>query len=155
MTYRHKSRALAVRESSRAVPQIYAEMADVALLAALIPSVRRCFEVQDRWRWEMKTYRALGLSVTPEFDVDAVFSNEQGVRFRPVGEVTEGARGEGEIGLTAGRIGADFLTEIRIEMTVTVDLQLPRMLGSAVGRIVTREVRQVIDDLADRLASGT
>lgn len=128
--------------------EVWQQVGTVPDLAASIPAVRRCEQVGDRWRWEFDRHGAMGFEVVPAFDVLATFEEPHLVTIRPVGEVSEDARGVGHVRLSPSVAG----TRVAVEVHLEVDVPVPRLLARPLTAVMQHEVGRVIDDFLARLA---
>lgn len=133
--------------SQRSREQIWNRIGTVPDVALAIPAVRSCEPNGERWRWELSTYGALGLEVTPAFDVEATFREPEEVLFRPVGEVSEDARGRGRILLRERGAG----TAVQASVHVEVDVPIGVLLAPALRRVMAHEIGKVLDGLIAEL----
>lgn len=116
--------------------EVWATMTDPDLLADLTPLIDRIEEDDDHWRWCLVSIEALGVSIAPCFTVAMTFDRPERIAFEhdpPTGErEAAGANGHYEL------IEVDQGTVLDIDMTMHVELPLPRMARGAVERIMDR-----------------
>jgi carbon monoxide dehydrogenase subunit G len=128
---------------------IWTVLTDPKLLAQLTPILRRIDANGELWTWQLERISALGVGITPTFTERMTFDEGHRIQYvhEPPDGVTErtGAQGCYEMR------DADGGTELRIELSLDVDLPLPRTAGPAVRRIMTRMVRRTGDQFSANL----
>lgn len=116
--------------------QVWEVMTDAALLGELTPLIDRIEEHGDHWRWCLVSIEALGVSVAPCFTVAMTFDEPDRIAFAhdpPAGE-SERAGATGHYDLVAVEQG----TVLDIDLTMQVELPLPRVTRGAVERVMDR-----------------
>lgn len=123
--------------------EIWAALTDPDLLVELTPLLTDIDTDGNRWVWRMMGISALGVEVAPCFTETMEFTPEERIDFRhtpPAG--------------TVERTGADgvYLLEDRddgtlldIEITISVDLPLPRLSRRAVERVMEQTMERTGD----------
>lgn len=120
--------------------RIWAQICDPASLTALTPLVRSIVVEGDLWRWQLMGIEALGVSVAPTFTERMEFIEQRLIRFNH-----ETARGERE------RAGADGTyeltqrgeeTELKVDISLTIELPLPRLSAGAVERVMKASMQR-------------
>ena len=116
--------------------EVWAAMADPDLLAELTPLVDRIEAVDGHWRWCLASIEAMGVSIAPCFTVAMTFDEPERITFEhdPPAGSTEPAGATGYYDLVA----FDGGTVLDIDMTMHVDLPLPKLARGAVERIMDR-----------------
>lgn len=125
---------------------IWAALTDPDLLPRLTPYLSRITVDGDHWRWEMTKLPVLGVSIAPAFT--ELMSFEEGRRIEYTHDPPDGkhekAGAEGVYHLK----DVDGGTELSIDLTLCVDLPLPR----ASSRAVQRVMRGVMDRMGTTFA---
>ena len=127
-----------------AAGDIWRVLEDAGELAALTPLVRRIDVVGDTWVWHLRGISALGVSVAPSFTEQMAFDEERRITFehRPPDGRHEraGAHGVYELSeLSTGR------TRLFIDITLCVELPLPRLSRRAVERVMATTMQRTGD----------
>jgi carbon monoxide dehydrogenase subunit G len=135
-------------ESVVLAPQqdIWDVLVDPVLMARFTPFLRSITADGDHWLWEMSGLNVLGLKVAPAFTELMVLTEPDRIEFHhdpPAGR-TEKAGVEGWYALAPTDDGTELVTEL----TITLDLPLPK----ASGRAVRATMRKVIDTMGDRFS---
>lgn len=128
--------------------EIWHTLTDPELLPRLTPYLRRITVDGDRWYWEMTRLPVLSVSVAPSFTEQMEFDSQERIEFThapPAGE-DEKAAAEGSYHLTDVKDG----TELAIDLTLHVDLPLPRVAAPAVERVM----RGVMDRMGEKFATN-
>lgn len=133
-----------------APPIIWRVLADAQELTALTPLVRRIDVAGDTWVWHLRGIAALGVTVEPSFTEQMAFEEARSITFehRPPNGVSEraGASGRYELhDLGAGR------TRLFIDITLCVELPLPRMSRRAVEKVMATTMQRTGDRFAVNL----
>jgi carbon monoxide dehydrogenase subunit G len=123
---------------------IWRLLADARELTALTPLVRRIDVAGETWVWHLAGIAALGVSVEPSFTESMIFDEARSITFehRPPDGVSEraGARGRYELhDLGDGR------TRLFIDITLCVELPLPRASRRAVERVMATTMQRTGD----------
>ena len=130
--------------SSSTVPApseaIWAVLTDPALLASLTPLVSSIEGDGDHWTWTLAGIDGLGLTVAPSFTERMEFIDERSIVFthEPPPRSRERAAVDGVYELTPA---ADAATDLAIDLTLSVDLPLPRLARPAVEEIMRTTMR--------------
>lgn len=149
-TFSSRNVSSALVEAPRS--DIWAQVSDPQRLAELTPLLDR-IEVSDdgaRWTWYLGGISALGVEVAPSFTEAMTFDAPSIIRFRhdPPADAKEFASAEGEYHLT--EVGPSC-TRLDIDLTLSVDLPLPRLVRSTVERIMSLTMTRTGDVFARRL----
>lgn len=130
--------------------EIWKVLTDPTLLPKLTPYLDRISVDGDHWRWEMTRLPVLSVSVAPSFTERMDFDPQERIDFThdaPDG-VDEKAAAEGTYTLEdAGDDG----TELTIDLTLAVDLPLPKAAAPAVGRVMRGVMQRMGDKFARNL----
>lgn len=125
-------------------------LADAAELTALTPLVRRIDVAGSTWVWHLRGITALGVSVEPSFTEQMEFDEARSIMFehRPPDGVSEraGAHGRYELhDLGDGRC------RLFIDITLCVELPLPRLSRRAVEKVMAATMQRTGDRFAVNL----
>lgn len=119
---------------------IWTVITDPDMLASLTPLVRSIEASGANWRWTLNGIEGLGLKVEAVFTERMEFLDERQIRFSHVPPAGERER--------AGVAGVYDLapvdpqaTELRVDLTLSVDLPLPRLSRFTVEAIVASTMR--------------
>jgi carbon monoxide dehydrogenase subunit G len=108
----------------------------------------------DTWCWKLSGISALGVEVSPSFTERMTFHPESEIQFRhdpPAGaRERAGARGVYTLEDTVDDMGGDA-TQLCIDITLHVDLPLPRASRRAVERVMSSTMVRTGDVFARRL----
>ena len=132
------SRFSATTRSGAIVPAermaIWAALTDPQLLPRLTPLLDSIDAHDELWTWRMASISALGVSIAPAFTERMDFVEGRSIRYthQPPPGSSERAGAEGHYRLADHRGG----TRLEIELTLCVDLPLPRHLAPAVNRVI-------------------
>jgi carbon monoxide dehydrogenase subunit G len=126
--------------------QVWQALTDPVLLPKLTPLLSRIDVDGDVWRWHMARIGALGVSVIPVFTETMVFDDGKRIEYHhtPPNGKRERAGADGVYQLS----DADGGTHLQIELTLRVDLPLPR----ASARAVQRVMKSTMDRTGDRFS---
>ena len=140
-TFSASKHAVAVVEADQ--KEIWAALVDPALMARLTKYVKRITADGDSWRWELSGLEVLGRSIAPAFTERMVFEEPDRIEFHhePPGR-GEPAGVNGWYQLTPLEDGS---TQLETDMSICVELPLPRMSAKAVERVM----RSVLDSMGD------
>jgi carbon monoxide dehydrogenase subunit G len=129
---------------------IWAVLEDPAQLAELTPLVRAIDVVGERWVWHLRGISALGVSVEPTFTERMTFEPCRSIRFahEPPDGHTERAGAEGVYLLHD--LG-DGRTSLHIDITLCVELPLPRLSRRAVEKVMATSMQHTGDRFAANL----
>jgi carbon monoxide dehydrogenase subunit G len=113
---------------------------DPATLAELTPLVRSIEASGSNWRWTLNGIEGLGLKVEAVFTERMEFIDRRQIVFshEPAPGHRERAAVEGVYDFTP--VG-DKATELRVDLTLLVDLPLPRLSKPAVEKIMESSMR--------------
>ena len=133
-----------------APPVIWPVLADATELTALTPLVRAIDADGDTWVWHLRGIAALGVSVEPSFTEHMAFDEARSITFEhrpPPGDVERaGAQGRYELhDLGDGR------TRLFIDITLCVELPLPRLSRRAVEKVMAATMQRTGDRFAVNL----
>lgn len=130
---------------------VWEVLTDPQALTEMTPLLRGITVDGDRWCWQMAGIRALGVEVAPSFTERMRFDAPGRIEFRhepPAGAV-ERAGADGVYELT--ELGPDR-THLSIDLTLSVELPLPKLSRRAVERVMTSTMARTGDVFAQRLA---
>lgn len=128
--------------------EIWRTLTDPTMLPKLTPYLDKISVDGDHWRWEMARLPVLSVSVAPSFTEKMEFDPQERIEFthsEPPG-VDEKAAAEGTYELEDVPGG----TRLSIEMTLEVDLPLPRAAAGAVQRVM----RGVMQRMGEKFATN-
>ncbi len=130
--------------------EIWAALVDPDLMARFTPFLQRITADGEHWRWELSGLNVLGLKVAPAFTERMVFDEPDRIEFRhdPPAGATEQAGVEGWYAL---RALDEASTELVTDLTITVELPLPRASGLAVRAAMKRVIDRMGDTFSQRL----
>ncbi|CAN5834025.1 hypothetical protein BH18ACT2_BH18ACT2_15600 [soil metagenome] len=141
-----------VSEAIVAAPRatIWALLEDADELAELTPLIRRIDVDGDMWQWHLRGISALGASIEPTFTEHMTFEPEHEIRFdhRPPDGRSERAGANGIYRLKALD---DDRTHLFIDITLCVELPLPRLARRAVEGVMATTMRRTGDRFAANL----
>jgi carbon monoxide dehydrogenase subunit G len=145
-TFTATKHAVAVVEADH--EEIWAALTDPALMARLTRFVKRITADGDTWRWELTGLEVLGRSIAPAFSERMVFEEPDRIEFHhePPNR-REPAGVNGWYALTPLEDGA---TRLETDMTICVELPLPRVSSRAVERVM----RSVLDSMGDGFSTN-
>ncbi len=120
--------------------ELWAHITSPETLAALTPMIRSIEVVEERWRWTLHGVEALGIRVEASFTERMEFAGRRRIEFHhdpPAGERER-----------AGVLGRYEFTEIDtevtdlcVDLTLSVDLPLPRLAAPAVEQVIASTMR--------------
>lgn len=113
-------------------------LVDPELLAELTPLVDRITQLEDRWMWRLVTVNALGIKAAPEFTTLIRLDEGSRIDFEPDPTADERASAQGF--LTVGPDG-DGGARIAIDVTATVELPLPSVMGRPVRGVMFQTMK--------------
>jgi carbon monoxide dehydrogenase subunit G len=129
---------------------IWGALTDPQLLPELTPLLDKIDSDGDLWTWHMKRISALGVGITPTFTERMTFDEGKRIEYThqpPEGVIERtGAEGVYELSDVAG--GGTLL---KITLTLTVELPLPRRVGPAVRRIMRGTMERTGDKFSVNL----
>ena len=120
--------------------EIWPLITDPAMLASLTPLVRSIESSGEHWRWTLNGIDGLGVTIEAVFTERMEFTDQRQIVFshEPPAGSRERAAVEGIYDLTP--IGAES-TELYVDLTLLVELPLPRLSRIAVERIMHGTMR--------------
>ena len=129
--------------------EIWQALSDPTLLPKLTPYLDKITVDGDHWRWEMTRLPVLSVVVAPAFTERMEFDEKSRIEFThdpPQGQ-DEKAAAEGTYHLKDAGPGK---TDLSIELTLQIDLPLPRAAAPAVGRVM----RTVMNRMGQKFATN-
>ncbi len=119
------------------------------LLAEMTPLIDSISVDGDHWCWKLGGISALGVEVAPAFTEKMTFTPEREIRFEhdPVG----GPERAGAAGVYTLSDNDDGSTHLEIDITLHVELPLPKLSRRAVQRIMQASMERTGDAFARRL----
>jgi len=114
---------------------IWAALTDPDLLVRLTPLLTRIDADGDLWTWHLMRITALGVGIAPVFTEQMTFVPTSRINFTHVAPPgsREHAGVQGHYELTEAKHG----THLAVELTMSVDLPLPRLSAPAVERVMS------------------
>jgi carbon monoxide dehydrogenase subunit G len=131
-------------------PAIWNALTDPHLLPQLTPLLTRIeVERPDLWRWHLMRISALGVGISPVFTEHMQFQPMRRIEFthQPPAGVTEHAGVVGTYQLAEHRHG----TRLAVELTMRVELPLPRLSAPAVQRVMTATMARTGERFSENL----
>ena len=130
--------------------RIWEVLTDPGCLAALTPLIRDITAEGDTWCWQLSGISALGVSVAPSFTEQMTFTPVERIEYRhaPPSGTTEKAGADGVYTLT--ELDADH-TRLFVDLTMWVDLPLPKLSRRAVERVMAESMQRAGDRFAENL----
>lgn len=130
--------------------RIWEVLTDPGCLASLTPLIRDITADGDTWRWQLSGISALGVSVAPSFTERMVFTPVERIEYHhePPAGTTEKAGAEGVY--TLSELDGDR-TRLFIDLTMWVDLPLPKLSRRAVERVMAESMQRAGDRFAENL----
>ena len=130
--------------------EVWQVLTDPHLLPRLTPYLDRILVDGDRWRWEMSRLPVLSVSVAPSFTERMEFDPRSRIDFthEPPPGTTEKAAAEGTYTLEEV---APRETQLTIDLTLTVDLPLPKVAAPAVGAVMQGVINRMGEKFAENL----
>jgi len=129
---------------------VWEVLTDPGCLTEMTPLLDGITVDGDRWCWQLSGIRALGVEVAPSFTEQMTFVEPSRITFRhapPAGQ-TERAGADGIYELT--EVGPDR-THLSIDLTLHVDLPLPKLSRRAVERVMASSMARTGEVFAERL----
>ncbi len=150
-TFERRTNTTAIVPASRQA--IWEVLSDPDALAELTPFVAGITAHPTKgatamWDWQLAGFRALGICVAPTFHEEMTFEEGRHIGFRPTGT------DEGQAGATGTydlADASDDATELSIDITITVDLPLPRLARGAVEKVMASTMARTGDRFAKNL----
>jgi carbon monoxide dehydrogenase subunit G len=129
--------------------EIWSIVSDPRSLSELTPLVRRIDDHGDVWVWHLAGISALGVSVEPTFTELMVFDELRSIRFdhRPPDGRSERAGAHGTYELDDVDVG----THLFIDLTLCVELPLPKLSRRAVESVMASTMQRTGDRFARNL----
>lgn len=129
---------------------IWAILESPETLAELTPLLDTITVDGDRWCWQMSGISALGVEVAPSFTERMIFEPKETIRFShaPPAGTHERAGADGIYTLEAVD---DRRTHLEIDITLHVELPLPKMSRRAVERVMWSTITRTGDVFSRRL----
>ena len=129
--------------------RIWDVLTDPGCLAALTPLIAEITADGDRWCWRLSGISALGVSVAPSFTERMVFAPVERIEYHhaPPPGSTEKAGAEGVYTLDEIPEGCRLF----IDLTMWVDLPLPKLSRRAVERVMAESMQRAGDRFAENL----
>ena len=128
---------------------IWAVLTDPVLLPKLTPLLRSIDAHGDLWTWHLMRISALGVGITPSFTERMSFEDGRRIDYvhEPPAGVSERAGAQGCYEMW----DADGGTGLKISLTLSVELPLPRAATPAVTRVMTAMMRRTGDKFSANL----
>lgn len=145
-TFSSRNRSTAVVPAPRAA--IWKVLTDPDALADLTPLVKAISADGDTWCWQLGGISGLGVTVSPNFTEQMTFIEGERIEFRHVGGAAERAGAEGTYVLSDADGGG---TELAIDITISVELPLPKVSRRAVERVMATTMAKTGDRFARNL----
>lgn len=129
---------------------IWGVLTDPGLLAELTPLIKAITADGDRWCWQLTGISALGVSVAPSFTEQMTFTPHERIEFHhdPPPGSDERAGVEGVYTLDPLPDGG---VRLCVDLTMWVDLPLPKLSKRAVERIMAESMQRTGDRFAANL----
>lgn len=129
---------------------IWAALTDPVLLPQLTPLLTGIEADGDRWRWQVGRISALGVSISPAFTELMRFEPMSLIEFshQPPPNTREYAGASGSYQLAEVPGG----TQLEIDLTLTVELPLPRLSAAAVERVMSATMARTGDRFSKNLS---
>lgn len=146
-TFSSRNQSVAIVPAKR--EKIWALLSDAGSLASLTPLVRGITAHGDEWSWNLASISALGVTVAPTFTEHMTFVEGERIEFRhdPPGK-NERAGANGTYKLSDAPGGA---TKLAIDITICVELPLPRLSRRAVEGVMASTMARTGDRFARNL----
>ncbi len=130
---------------------IWAVLRSPDALAEMTPLLRNISVDGDHWCWQLSCFSALGVEIAPSFTERMTFDPEETIRFEhdPPAGANERAGATGVY--TLDHNDDDGSTHLEIDITLHVELPLPRLSRRAVERIMSASMVRTGDVFAERL----
>jgi carbon monoxide dehydrogenase subunit G len=146
-TFSASTRSTAVVPAERST--IWTALVDPKLLPQLTPLLRSIDADGDYWRWHLMRISALGVGISPVFTERMRFDPERRIEFthEPPQGSREYAGVEGTYELTDNSDG----TLLAVELTIRVELPLPKLSALAVQRVMKATMARTGDRFSANL----
>ena len=128
---------------------IWNALTDPQLLVRLTPLLTAIEADGDCWRWHLTRITALGVGIAPVFTERMEFSPTSSIRFihAPPPGAHEYTGVEGHYELEPAEHG----TRLAVELTMSVELPLPRLSAPAVQRVMSLTMARTGQRFSDNL----
>ncbi len=146
-TFSSRNQSTAVVPAPR--DEIWKILSDSSALASITPMVTSITTDGDEWTWKMSGISALGVSVAPTFTEQMGFTEGSHIGFRhdpPAKNERAGVNGTYDLADAEG--GG---TELRIDLTMCVELPLPRAARRAVEKVMATSMAKTGERFARNL----
>lgn len=130
--------------------EIWEVLSDPELLARFTPLIEKITTHGELWCWQLTGISALGVSIRPSFTERMALVDRERIDFRhePPAGSDEKAGADGVYTLQdLGDVG----TRLFIDITIWVDLPLPRLSRRAVERVMAESMARTGDRFAQNL----
>jgi carbon monoxide dehydrogenase subunit G len=129
---------------------IWEVLTDPGCLAALTPLIKTITADGDTWLWKLSGISALGVSVAPSFTEQMTFTPVERIEYThaPPSGTTEKAGADGVYTLTELPDGG---CRLFVDLTMWVDLPLPKLSRRAVERVMAESMQRAGDRFAENL----
>ncbi len=146
-TFSSRNTSVAIVPAAR--ERIWALLREADVLAAMTPLVTSIDVAGDTWTWHLRGISAVGVSVTPTFTELMTFDEPHEIRFthHPPNGRNERA---GATGIYVLERIDDNQTRLSIDITLCVDLPLPRLSR----RVVEGTIATMMQRTGDRFATN-
>ena len=130
---------------------IWDVLVDPDLVAKFTPFVTRITAEGDHWRWQMGGLEVLGKSLSPAFTERMVLTEPTRIEFHhdPPAGTKEKSSVEGWYDLSTVPEEDGGGTALVTDLTISLDLPLPKAAGGAVKKAMSR----VIDTMGDKFSA--
>jgi len=134
--------------------QIWEILTDPSALAELTPLIKSIEASGDHWLWKLNSIEALGLKVEAAFTERMEFSDGRQIVFAhdPPTGTKERAAVEGRYDVDPA---GDDSTDLKVDLTLSVELPLPRLARHGVEKVIHSAMRvtgkQFAKNLYERL----
>jgi hypothetical protein len=131
---------------------IWKVLVDPGLMAELTPFLKQITADGEHWRWEMSGIDVLGLKVAPSFTERMTFVEPERIEFRhdPPADVKEKSGVEGWYDLSPVPEAEGGGTFLATDLTISLDLPLPKLSSRAVRATMAK----VVDTMGDRFSAN-
>lgn len=129
--------------------RVWEVLSDPGCLAALTPLIKDITADGDTWCWQLSGISALGVSVAPSFTERMTFTPIERIEYThaPAAGTTEKAGADGVYTLTE----IDAGVRLFVDLTMWVDLPLPKLSRRAVERVMAESMQRAGDRFAENL----
>jgi len=147
---RFESRNLSEADVPATRAAIWEVLSDPGLLARFTPLIKAITAHGDLWCWQLTGISALGLKASPSFSERMTFTEQERIEFRhdPPAGATEKAGADGLYTLADLDRGR---THLAIDITIWVELPLPKLSRRAVERVMAESMARTGDRFAHNL----